>query len=79
MKENKENKNFEKILNFENYFLNRLPEIIFQNLPKSVENRFRQVPQVDLDLQNSKKNVKIVKNRQIWVKYPKNYFLNCLP
>ena len=30
-------------------------KIIFQNFPKSVENRFRQVPQVDLDLQNSKK------------------------
>ena len=34
-------------------------KIIFLNFPKSVENRFRQVPQVDLDLQNSNKIVKI--------------------
>ena len=37
-------------------------KIIFQNFPKSVENRFRQVPQVDLDLQNSKKIAKTPQN-----------------
>ena len=44
-----------------------LSKHIFQfsfNFPKSVENRFRQVPQVDLDLQNSNKIAKTPQNSQ---------------
>ena len=47
-------------------------KINFQNLPKSVENRFRQVPQVDLDLQNSKRIAKTPQNSQNRLKKSKN-------